>query len=53
MPNLVGKSLSEAIAVVTNLGLQYETAGEGGIVTKQYPAPTTMVYKNGIVVLTT
>ncbi|MBR4124062.1 MAG: PASTA domain-containing protein, partial [Clostridia bacterium] len=53
MPNLVGKSLSEAVGMVTNLGLQYELDGEGGTVKAQYPAPNTMMYKNGIVVLTT
>ncbi len=53
MPNLVGKSLSEAVGIITNLGLQYELDGEGGTVNAQYPAPTTLVYKNGIVVLST
>ena len=53
MPNLVGKSLASAIATITNLGLQYELDGEGGVVKAQYPAPTTMMHKNGIVVLTT
>ena len=53
MPNLVGKSLSEAVGIITNLGLQYELDGEGGKVIAQYPAPTTMVYKNGIVVIST
>ena len=53
MPDLVGKSLSEAVGIITNLGLQYELDGEGGIVKAQYPAPTTMMYKNGIVVLST
>lgn len=53
MPNLVGKSLSEAVGIIKNLGLQYELEGEGGKVIAQYPAPTTMMYKNGIVVLTT
>ncbi len=53
MPDLVGKSLSEACGIIRNLGLQYEIEGEGGKVFAQYPAPTTMCYKNGIVVLTT
>ena len=53
MPNLVGKSLSQAVGIITNLGLQYELDGEGGTIKAQYPAPTTMMYKNGIVVLTT
>ncbi|HAJ78105.1 MAG TPA: hypothetical protein DCO89_03460 [Clostridiales bacterium] len=53
MPNLVGKSLSQATAIIRNLGLQYEVEGEGGKVLAQYPAPAEMLYKNGIVVLTT
>ena len=53
MPNLVGRSLSNAVATIKNLGLQYELDGEGGTVKAQYPAPTTMLFKNGIVVLTT
>ena len=51
MPNLVGKSLANALAILKNLGLQYEVAGEGGIVINQYPAPTTKLFKNGIVIL--
>ena len=53
MPNLVGKSLSDAVGIIKNLGLQYELDGEGGKVKAQYPAPKEMLYKNGIVVLTT
>ena len=53
MPNLVGMSLSKAIGIITNLGLQYELDGEGGVVTKQYPATKTMLYKNGIVIIST
>ena len=53
MPNLVGKSLSEAVSIIKNLGLQYELDGEGGTIKAQYPAPKEMLYKNGIVVLTT
>lgn len=51
MPNVVGLSLSKAVSIIKNLGLQYEVAGEGGVITQQYPAPTTMMFKNGIVVL--
>ena len=32
MPNLIGKSLSQAAGIITNLGLQYELDGEGGTV---------------------
>ena len=53
MPNLVGKSLSQAVGIIKNLGLQYELDGEGGKVKAQYPAPTEMLYKNGIVVIST
>lgn len=53
MPNIVGMSLSKAITTITNLGLQYELDGENGTVTKQYPAPSTLMYKNGIVVIST
>ncbi len=53
MPNLVGVSLTEACSTLVQLGLQYEIQGEGGIVVAQTPPPGTMLYKNGIVVLTT
>ena len=53
MPNLGGKSLTHAISIIKSCGLQYELDGEGGIVKAQYPAPTTMMYKNGIVVIST
>ncbi len=53
MPSLVGKSLSVAAGILKNLGLQYELDGEGGVVTAQYPAPTTMVCKNYITLLCT
>lgn len=53
MPSLVGKTLSQAIAEITNLGLQYESDGEGGTVTKQYPQGGTMMFKNGICYIST
>ncbi len=53
MPNLVGMSLSQAIATVKMLGLQYESDGEGGTIKSQYPSQGTMLFKNGIVVLST
>lgn len=53
MPNLVGLSLTEAVAKLTSLGLQYEIAGEGEFVVNQTPPPNTMVFKNSIVVLDT
>lgn len=53
MPNLVGKSLSEAVGILTNLNLQYEIDGEGGIILAQTPAPNTKVRERAIVLLTT
>lgn len=53
MPNLVGKSLSSAIAILKNLGLQYESDGTGGTITKQYPQQDTKLFKNGIVYIST
>lgn len=53
MPDIVGMSLSKAVGIISNLGLQYELDGDGGTVTKQYPAPATKLYKNGIVVIST
>lgn len=53
MPNFVGKTLSQAVSLINQLGLQYESDGNGGIITKQYPAPNTMLFKNGIVYIST
>ena len=53
MPNLVGLSLSKAVTKVKQLGLQYETTGDGGTIKSQYPAPTTKTYKNSMVILET
>ena len=53
MPNVVGLSLSSAVNKIVSLGLQYEIMGEGDRITNQYPAPTTMMFKNGVVVLDT
>jgi stage V sporulation protein D (sporulation-specific penicillin-binding protein) len=52
-PDLAGKSLSEACSILLGLSLQYEIAGEGGIVTSQTPAPNTMLAKNDLVLLRT
>lgn len=51
MPNLIGKTLSQAIYIIEQLGLQYESDGEGGIIKSQYPQAGTMMFKKGIVVL--
>ena len=53
MPNLVGKTLSQALTILKNLGLQYESDGDGGIITKQYPEAGTMMFNNGICYIST
>lgn len=53
MPNLVGLSLTKAVALLSSLGLQYEIAGEGEYVTSQTPPPNTYVFINSIVILNT
>ncbi|MGN1208508.1 MAG: penicillin-binding transpeptidase domain-containing protein [Christensenellales bacterium] len=53
MPNLVGKSLSEAVGILAGLNLQYELDGEGGIVNRQTPAPNTKLRERAIVLLET
>ena len=52
MPNLVGKSVVEAVNILNALCLQFEISGEGYYITSQTPAPSTMLYKYAIVVLT-
>lgn len=51
MPNLIGKSLSEAVSILTSLNLQYELDGEGGIIKNQTPSPNTKLRERAIVLL--
>lgn len=53
MPNLVGLSLVDAITILRQLQLQFKIIGEGYYIASQTPAPSTMLYKNAIVILTT
>lgn len=53
MPNLIGLSLSSAVNKLISLGLQYEIMGEGAYIKNQYPAPTTMMFKNGVAIIQT
>ena len=53
MPNLVGKSLTEAYEILKNLGLFMELDGDGGIVNNQLPPAGTMVNKGDFIVLVT
>ena len=51
MPNLVGLTLTEAVAKITSLGLQYLTSGQGTYVKEQIASPGAMVCEGDIVLL--
>lgn len=49
MPNLMGLSLSEALAQLKLIGLEYEYTGENGRVNYQMPSPETTIDKDSVV----
>lgn len=51
LPDLTGKTLTEAVKIVSGLGLQYLTSGEGRFVKDQIAAPNSMVAAGDIVLL--
>ena len=51
IPRLTGKSLADAQAALSNLGLNYRTSGEGDVVTDQSPNPGSSVPKGSTIVL--
>lgn len=51
LPNLVGKTLTEAVTELNLLGLKYLTTGEGRVVIDQLDSPGTMVFSGDIVLL--
>ncbi len=53
VPNLIGMSLNQAVIELSQLGLQYEIAGEGSYVKSQTPPPNTITFKGGMVLLQT
>lgn len=53
MPNLIGKSLTESVEILTKLNLQYEIQGEGSMIVNQLPQEGTLMFKNGIALLYT
>lgn len=53
MPQLVGYSLANAAAQLKKIGLDYEVAGAGGVITKQLPPAGTILNKGDIVLLQT
>lgn len=53
MPQLIGKSLTEAIRTLTMLGLVYEIDGGGGVITNQLPPTGTIINPATVVLIST
>ena len=53
MPNVVGKSLTDACVELKKLGLNFEIQGDGGFIIEQLPPPKTLLYKGQYVYLIT
>ena len=51
LPDLIGKTLTEAVGIISGLGLQYLTSGDGKYVKDQIAAPNCLVSKGDIVLL--
>ena len=51
VPNLVGKTISEAYSVLNGLGFYFEVDGEDGIVVSQFPSPDTKLYIGSTILL--
>ena len=53
VPDLVGLSLSNALATLEQMGVYYEVDGDGGKVLKQFPAPATIIDSSSAILITT
>ena len=51
VPNLVGKTISEAYSVLNGLGFYFEVDGEDGIVVSQFPSPDTKLHIGSTILL--
>jgi len=51
LPNLIGKSLTEAAATLAKLGLSYLTMGDGSVIKDTIAAPGAMVAENDTILL--
>ncbi|MBQ7453040.1 MAG: PASTA domain-containing protein [Clostridia bacterium] len=51
VPNLIGKSLTEAVTTLSGLGLQYLVSGEGKKVSSQIAEPDSLAFLGDIVLL--
>ena len=53
VPNVVGKTVSEAKNIITSTNLKYRVIGDGDKVVKQLPGSTQSIYKDGVIILYT
>ncbi len=53
LPDLVGKSLTEACTTLARLELLYEIENDGLYIKEQFTPPNTYVYKGSVILLTT
>lgn len=53
VPNLVGKSLSNAVAELTNLGVYFEVQGDGDKIVEQFPSPDTNIESSTTILVKT
>lgn len=53
VPDVVGKSLSQAIIELDNQKINYEIAGEGGVVVSQFPSSGSVISKSSYISIMT
>ena len=53
LPDLVGKSLTEAGSILASLDLLYEVENDGDTIIAQFTPPNTYVYAGAVILLTT
>ena len=51
VPNLVGKTITEAYSILNGKGFYFEVDGEDGIVVSQFPSPDTKLYIGSTILL--
>ena len=51
VPNLVGKTITEAYSILNGKGFYFEVDGEDGIVVSQFPSPDTKLYVGSTILL--
>ncbi len=53
VPQLAGKSLTQALVILDKLNVNYEVAGEGSVVISQFPSANTKVKKSSTLLIST